>query len=434
MLFYKKYQPLLELSNSKYYSIALTGGRGSLKTGHAIRGILRACLDRRVTVCCFRETKESIRESLKAEMDDILISDFKNRGFVSNSESIGHVGGSHIFFKGLREVNRQAVENLKGIASGTDIFLVDEAQTVSKSVWDVLIPTLRKIGSVLIVIYNRTDDNLPVEEALYIDYENKTAPDKTFFMELNYPEIEHLGLLSEQFLYNAELKRKNKPEEYRQFYLNIPPDKSRAAVVKYFSRENIVRGIKYADNIPLNWSLDFNVDPAMSVVFYRDKETQKYYVFDEIVMENCATQDAVNEFLARYGEHKASIVINGDASGDYRKTQSKYTDYAIIVNGLRKAGLEVVIEVPRRNPSVSDRISVFNNCVFGDGGQRRLFVDERCKWLLYNMKHLKYKEGTSQIDTPSHQTIENNKDDKFLGHIFDAASYAVYYYDKFAIE
>ncbi len=37
MLFYKKFEPLLHLGGGRYDTFALTGGRGSMKTGHACR-------------------------------------------------------------------------------------------------------------------------------------------------------------------------------------------------------------------------------------------------------------------------------------------------------------------------------------------------------------------------------------------------------------
>lgn len=428
MKFYKKYRPLLELNNSKFYIIALTGGRGSLKTGHGIRGVLKACMEEKKRACFFRETKETIKESVKAEIDAIIEEDFKDRGFISKLENINHINGSYIFFKGLKEINDSALENLKGIASNTDYFIVDEAQAVSKKVWDVLIPTLRKVGSVLVVIYNRIKDKLPVEEALFLDYENMKAPEGTYFVEVNYPEIEHLGLLSIMFLKNAELLKKNKPEEYAIKYLNKVPSKAKLSVVKYFSGENINENITYCDDEPIYWSLDFNVDPAMSILSHRDIGSKKFFVFDEIVIENCTTQDVANEFVARYKGHSNKVVINGDASGDYRKTQSSYSDYAIILKTLRKNGFEVEVNIRPFNPPIQHRINSFNDVIYGDDGIRKWFCHPKCKWLIYNMRNLRYKEGTSLLDLPSHNQIKNDEEVKFLGHIFDATSYQVEYY------
>ena len=169
MLFLEEYKPFWDLTNCKYDTIVLTGGRGSGKTQHAIRAILLACLRKKTRVCFFRETKDTVASSLMAETEAIIEADFKNRGFANTKIEFNHRNGSLIFYKGLKEVNLNAIENLKGIASSTDIFFIDEGQAISKPVWDVLIPTLRKAGSILIVAYNRIADNLPLEDDLFLD-------------------------------------------------------------------------------------------------------------------------------------------------------------------------------------------------------------------------------------------------------------------------
>lgn len=434
MIFYHKFEPLLNLNNSKYNFIVCTGGRGSGKTTHAVAGVLKACCEDRKRVCFFRETKDTLDESLKAELTEMIESSFKNRGFGYNKEQIWHANGSHIFFKGLKDINTNSIENLKGIASTTDIFVVDEAQAVSKPVWDVLIPTLRKQGCVLVALYNRISKELPIEEVFFIDYEHKTAPEGTYFVEVNYTEIEHLGVLSKQFIERAELLKKNKPEEYQIVYLNQPPDQGIRTVVKYFNDENIAK-VNYFPDETLILTMDFNVDPMMWAVMHKDDEG--LYQFDEIVIENCTTQDAVNEFLIRYPEHKGTIMLCGDASGNYRKTQSNQSDYVIVKNALLRYGYspnKVIQRTRGFNPPIVHRIRCFNELVYSSGGERHFIVDPKCKWTIYNMKNLMYKEGTSIIDVPTPKQIENNKDLKFLGHIFDAVSYPAEYFWPLRLE
>ena len=434
MHFYYKYEPLLHLNDSAYDVIALTGGRGSLKTGHVLRGVLTACMAEKKRVCFFRETRDTLSESLKAELDGLIDGEFSGRGYTYNKETVMYANGSYMFFKGLREVNNSSIENLKGIATSTDFFVVDEAQAVSKPVWDALIPTLRKKGCVLIVIYNRVDDKLPVEDCLFLDYETMSAPEKTFFLEVNYPEIEHLGILTEQFLARAELVKKNKPDEYRTIYLNQVQDKSRRAVVKYFSSDN-VRKVDYDENEPIILTMDFNVDPMMWCVCHKNEKTLK--CFDEIVIENCTTQDAADEFLTRYPAHKSDIILAGDASGNYRKTQSNLSDYMIVKNALMKHGYEstrIFQHTRPFNPPIKNRIRSFNSLVHGTDGLRRFYVDPKCKWLIHNMWNLAYKEGTSIIDLPTPSMLKADTESKFLGHIFDAISYPAEYYWPVSLE
>ena len=423
----------MDLTNCAYDTIVLTGGRGSGKTQHAIRAILLACLRKKTRVCFFRETKDTVASSLMAETEAIIEADFKNRGFSNTKIEFSHRNGSLIFYKGLKEVNLNAIENLKGIASSTDIFFIDEGQAISKPVWDVLIPTLRKAGSILIVAYNRIADNLPLEDALFLDYKNLEAPEGTFYIEVNYPVLESKGLLAKRFLDRAELVKKNKPKEYEIIYLNKAPDKSDRSVVKDFTKENI-KEIQYQPDMPLYLTWDFNVDPMSCILAHRTAD--KVFFFDEFILENASTEYTINEVIKHYPNHKAAIFINGDASGDNRSTQSERTNYVIIRNALKKhySLNPLKLHIRPSNPRVRNRIAAFNNMVKGYDGVRRIIISPRCKWLLYNIYNLKYRVGSREVEVPTYSQIKTDEELKFLEHPFDAASYLVEYYYPLTFE
>lgn len=431
MKVYRKFSPLYNLESGKFDTFVFTGGRGSMKTGSVCRAVLFDLMkhkNKRAVV--FREIMRSINESLYAELTGLVDGEFSRRGFYYDSKTIRHKNGSKIFFMGLKDRNVSSLEAIKGIAN-VDICVVDEAQAVSKACWDVLLPTLRKDGVVLMVIYNRIENDLPVEEALGLDYHTMSAPQGTYFAEVNYPEIVHLGFLSTAFLKRAELKKLNKPEEYERDYLNKPRGGNLNRVVKYWDKDNVDERIRYCADMDLHLSMDFNVDPMMWVCCHKTKD--KLFVFDEIVMENATTQDAADEFVRRYPAHKGRIILNGDASGSYRKTQSKYSDYAIVKNTLLKAGYSdknIEIEIHRSNPPIAARVNAFNRMVFADDAVRYLKVHPSCKWLIYNMVNLKYKPGTSSFELPTSDKIRSDNTNclKFLGHIFDAVSYCAEYY------
>ncbi|MDR1498709.1 MAG: phage terminase large subunit [Rickettsiales bacterium] len=239
----KQYNELLNLGNSKYDILVYTGGRSSLKTGHSIRAILMECLRSKKRVCFFRETKDSIRESCKAELESIINQDFQHRGFVIGVETIRNtITDSYIFFKGLRDMNENSVQSLKGLATSTDIFYIDEAQAVSERVWNVLIDTLKKANSKLIVNYNRITGRLPVENCLFINYRNKTAPGNTLFKEINYIDIQNkTDFLSPQILNRIETLKNERPKQYEKEYLHkIVDDDSQpfanVEIVNYFEK------------------------------------------------------------------------------------------------------------------------------------------------------------------------------------------------------
>ena len=91
--------------------------------------------------------------------------------------------------------------------------------------------------------------------------------------------------------------------------------------------------------------------------------------------------------------------------------------------------LRASIQIRDYNPTILNRISAFNARVKNSNGECHLFIDPRkCKWILYNIYNLSFKEGTSIVDVPTHTQIKSNRDFKFLEHPFDAISYLVEYY------
>lgn len=228
--------------------------------------------------------------------------------------------------------------------------------------------------------------------------------------------------------YVEEMKDSFDEEYFRINVLGEFGDYNSGLVVKGFTDENI-KTLKYCKDLELHLTCDFNVDPMMWCVAHKDDDN--VYFFDEIVVENATTESCFKEFLRRYGKHKGKIIINGDASGDNRNTQSEFTNYAIMRNLLLDSGFgyrKFDFHLRSYNPPILSRIASFNAKVKNAHGERHLFVDKKCKYLLQNINNLRFKEGSSIVDVPTIHQIKQDRDKKFLEHIFDAASYLTEYY------
>lgn len=210
-------------------------------------------------------------------------------------------------------------------------------------------------------------------------------------------------------------------------------DYTSGLVVKGFSNDNI-KPITYQPDMPLHLTWDFNVDPMSCICMH--KTYDKYFFFDEFILENASTEYTINEVIKRYPNHKGTIIINGDASGDNRSTQSERTNYVIIRNALRRHYPLNAIQLHIRpfNPRIKNRIAAFNAKVKDYNGEVKLFIDPKCEKLIYNCRNLKYRVGTDEVDVPTYSAIKTDNQLKFLEHPFDAASYPVEYYDPLRIE
>ena len=221
------------------------------------------------------------------------------------------------------------------------------------------------------------------------------------------------------------LKEEYDPDYYRINVLGEFGNYASGLVCKHFYDDNI-RELRYNKNLPLHISCDFNVDPMCWVLAHKDDNN--IYYFDELCIENTTTQQTIDEFIRRYPDHRGGIIINGDASGDNRTTQSELTNYLIIKNALELHGYEPKFELRNFNPPILNRIQAFNAKVRNANNEPHLFVDRKCEKLLYNIDNLSFKEGTSIVDVPTLKQIKNDRSLKFLEHPFDAASYLVEYY------
>lgn len=130
------------------YKVAY-GGRGGTKSWGFARALLIQAAERPLRILCARETQKSITDSvhtlLKDQIANLGLSDF----YTVTNHAITGQNGSNFAFIGIR----QNVGNMKSF-EGCDICWVEEAQTVSKRSWEVLIPTIRKENSEIWVSFN----------------------------------------------------------------------------------------------------------------------------------------------------------------------------------------------------------------------------------------------------------------------------------------
>lgn len=127
----------------------LFGGRGGAKSWGIARALLILAAQRPIRVLCAREFQTSIRDSVHKLLSD-QIQSLGLLGFYEITQaSIRGRNGSEFAFVGLRN----NVANIKSY-EGVDICWVEEAQTVSRMSWNVLIPTIRKQASEIWISFN----------------------------------------------------------------------------------------------------------------------------------------------------------------------------------------------------------------------------------------------------------------------------------------
>lgn len=143
--FPEKLQVLFEPARYK----VLYGGRGGSKSWGVARALLIQGAAKPLRILCARELQNSITESvhhlLQDQIEQLGLTNFYQ---VQNAQITG-VNGTEFIFAGLRN-NVTRIKSFEGL----DIVWVEEAQTVSKTSWDTLIPTVRKDNSEIWITFN----------------------------------------------------------------------------------------------------------------------------------------------------------------------------------------------------------------------------------------------------------------------------------------
>lgn len=125
------------------------GGRGGGKSWAFADILLINALQRLYRVLCARELQVSIADSVYRLLSDRIESLGLSSLYTIQNTSIMSVNGSEFIFKGLKH-NSTEIKSMEGI----DICWVEEAEKVSQSSWEILIPTIRKEGSEIWVSFN----------------------------------------------------------------------------------------------------------------------------------------------------------------------------------------------------------------------------------------------------------------------------------------
>lgn len=126
------------------------GGRGSGKSWGFARGLLiRSVMYPNSRILCTRELQVSIRDSVHKLLSDQIDALGWSDGFEIRQHDITNTRGSEFMFEGLRH-NTNKIKSMEGI----DVVWCEEAEKISESSWNTLIPTIRKPGSEIWVSFN----------------------------------------------------------------------------------------------------------------------------------------------------------------------------------------------------------------------------------------------------------------------------------------
>jgi len=276
------------------------GGRGSAKSWSFARALLVQGSRKTMRVLCAREVQKSIKQSVHTLLAD-QIQAIGLGWFYSVTESeIRGKSGTTFSFTGL---STHTVESIKSF-EGVDIAWVEEAQTVSKRSWSILIPTIRAEGSEIWVSFNPDHINDDTYQRFVVH-----PPEGAVVVQVNYTDNPWFPQVLERERLHA--KATLPPDEYE----NIWDGKCRQTVTGAIyvnelrqARDNGRIGtVPYDPVLPVNTYWDLGVGDATAIWFEQKNAMEvrliDYYEASGEGLPHYA--NVLNQRRYSYGQHYA---------------------------------------------------------------------------------------------------------------------------------
>lgn len=256
---------LLFVFDQARYKVA-HGGRGSGKSWAFARALLIQAVSKKLRILCTREIQKSIKDSVHRLLSDQIVELGLTNQFEILETEIRCPHDGEIIFAGLANHTVESIKSYEGI----DIVWIEEAQTVSKKSWDILIPTIRKPGSEIWVTFNPVLDT----DETWKRFVENTPPD-SIVVQVNWSD-------NPWFPEVLEMERKHSSATNPEDYENIWEGKCRSAVqgaiyageVATATQEGRICGVPYDHRLKAHAIWDLGWNDSMSIIIVQRAPTE----------------------------------------------------------------------------------------------------------------------------------------------------------------
>ena len=174
------------LFDPKWRYIVLKGGRGGTKSWSAARSALIRGYEKPLRILCVREVQKSIKDSVHQLLSDQVGLLGLDGFYEILSTEIRGKNGTKIIFTGLSNLTADSLKSYEGI----DLVWCEEAHTLSRKSLDLLLPTVRKAGSQIVLTFNPELDT----DEVYVRFienqpDNCVVRDCSYYNNPWFPEV-----------------------------------------------------------------------------------------------------------------------------------------------------------------------------------------------------------------------------------------------------
>lgn len=377
----------------------LHGGRGSGKSWAVARALLVLASTRTLRILCAREIQDSIRDSVHRLLSDQI----ERLGLgglfeITRDEIRCPSTGSLFVFAGLAAHTVESIKSFEGV----DIVWVEEAQSVTKRSWDVLLPTIRKEGS---EIWMTLNPHMETDET-YRRFVANPAPN-AWVLQVNWRQNPWFSKVLDDE--RKEMLRTD-PDGYANVWDGVPQRVAEGAIYRHEVDKLYLDG--RVCRVPADpfllvhtvWDLGWADSMAISLV---QRTTTEVRIVDYIEDRNRTLDWYVAELNKRGHHYGTDFIPHDGAAKDFKTGKST----------------EEHLTKLRRNPRVLGRMGVEEGIKAARLLFPRVYIDEtRCARLLECLKRYKrvINRATGEPDLPLHDEFSHGADDfRYIGQAVD---------------
>ena len=379
-------QKLAFLFEPQRYKVCY-GGRGGAKSWGIARALLILGAKSQLRILCAREFQTSIKDSVHKLLCDQIDSIGLTGFYEITDKSIRGKNGTEFFFVGLRN----NVTNVKSI-EGVDICWVEEAQTVSKTSWNVLIPPIRKEKSEIWVSFNPELDTDETYQRFVLH-----SPENCKVVKINWSDN---PWFPETLRIEKDALRDRDIEAYNTVWEGLCRQTVDGAIfareIQMAELEERITRVPYDATKPVHAVFDLGWSDATAIWFVQfiGMETRIIRYIED-------SQKTISDYLAKmqtYGYVYDTLWLPHDAENKTLAAAGRSIDQIV-----RSAGYKTKI-IPRTPivDSINAARTLFRNCWFDrdncyDGLQclrhYKYDVDPETKQFSKNPLHDQYSHG-----------------------------------------
>jgi phage terminase large subunit len=369
------------------YKVAY-GGRGSGKSWGFARALLMQGTEKPLRILCAREIQKSIKQSVHTLLKDQIQELGLGQFYEVIETSIRGRNGTEISFTGLATNTVESIKSYEGV----DIVWIEEAQTVSKRSYDILIPTIRKPNSEIWITFNPYMDTDDTYKRFIIN-----KPPNARIEKVNYSDNPWFPKVLE--VERARCRVQN-PEDYENIWEGATKAAADGAIyhneIRIAQEEGRITNIPPDSLLKTHIVMDLGWNDSMAIILCQ-RSLSEIRVIDYIEDDH-RTLDSYSDQLKKLGHNWGTMYLPHDA----RNKDFKHGTSAEEI--MQRLGWDTEI-VPRSDIETGIKLA---RMTF----HRAYFDSEKAKRLIECLKNYRrsINQTTLEPGSPLHDSYSHGAD------------------------